>query len=215
MPVRNRKKLLLDLDGTLVDPAVGIISSCRHALEALGRPVGETEDLRWIIGPPLRSSFAQLLEGRADPEEALRLYRERYVATGLYEATPYPGMFEALAEKARSGVTLLLCTAKPAPFARRVVEHFGFGPLLSAVYGPDLDGRFDDKGDLIEHLLAAETLDPEQVCMVGDREHDVRAATRHGIPTVGVLWGYGSLAELEAAGAEVIIQNPGELSARA
>src|SRR6266540_4152127 len=200
MPVRKRDILLLDLDGTLVDPAPGIIGSCRHALERMGAPVGGDVDLRWIIGPPLRTSFAKLLDGRGDAEEALQFYRERYATWGLYEAKPYPEILEVLTKRPRDGAKLMLCTSKPQPFARRVVDHFGFAPLLSAVYGPDLDGRFDDKGDLIEHLLALEGPDPDQVCIVGDREHDVRAAARHGIPTVGVLWGYGSRAELGGAG---------------
>jgi phosphoglycolate phosphatase len=120
-------------------------------------------------------------------------------------------MLEVLRERVRSGTRLILCTGKARIFAQRVVDHFGFAPLLSAVYGAELDGRFDDKGDLIEHLLAAEGLRPDEVCMVGDREHDVLAAARHGIPTVGVLWGFGSEAELAAAGAAVVIREPEEL----
>ncbi len=93
------------------------------------------------------------------------------------------------------------------------MEHFGLAPWLSGVYGAELDGRFEDKGDLIGHILEVEGLDPADVCMVGDREHDVRAASRHGIPTVGVLWGYGGRAELEAAGAALIVASPAELLA--
>jgi phosphoglycolate phosphatase len=211
MPVRKRPILLLDLDGTLVDPAPGIIGSCRYALEQLGAPAPDGADLRWVIGPPLRVSFAKLLGDAGDPEAALRFYRERYAGGGLYDATPYPSILDVLQSRVQSGTRLILCTAKPKQFALRVVDHFGFAPLLSAVYGPDLDGRFDDKGDLIEHLLECESLRPEQVCMVGDREHDVRAAARHGIPTVGVLWGFGNEAELRAAGAALIIREPGEL----
>jgi phosphoglycolate phosphatase len=83
----------------------------------------------------------------------------------------------------------MLCTSKPASFAQQVVNYFGFAPLLSGVYGSELDGRFDDKGDLIGHLMATEKLSPEETCMVGDRRHDVQAASRHKVPTVGVLWG--------------------------
>ncbi len=211
MPVRMRKTLLLDLDGTLVDPAPGIIGSCRYALQRMGAPASEDQDLSWIIGPPLRGTLAQLLGGRGEPEAAVRHYRERYAEWGLYQASPYPGIREVLQQRAVEGTQFILCTAKAAVFARQVVEHFGFAPLLSAVYGPELDGTFDDKGDLIAHLLETEALDPGDVCMVGDREHDVRAAARHGIPTVGVLWGYGSRAELESAGAEVIIEAPADL----
>ena len=130
---------------------------------------------------------------------------------GPLPGQPLPGHPGGPATEGSRGTQFILCTAKAAVFARQVVEHFGFAPLLSAVYGPELDGTFDDKGDLIAHLLETEALDPGDVCMVGDREHDVRAAARHGIPTVGVLWGYGSRAELESAGAEVIIEAPADL----
>ena len=47
--------------------------------------------------------------------------------------------------------------------------------------------------------------------MVGDREHDVRGATEHGVPCLGVLWGYGDEAELSAAGAAQLARAPAEL----
>jgi phosphoglycolate phosphatase len=203
--------ILLDLDGTLIDPAPGILGCCRQALEALGCPAEPDEDLRWVIGPPLRASFARLLGGHADPEEAVRLYRSRYGETGLFEAAVYPGVVEALAALRGRGASLLVCTSKARPFAERIVEHFGLAPYLAGVYGAELDGRRDDKGDLIAHLLEAEGLRPEAACMVGDREHDIWAAARHGMAAIGVLWGYGGEAELRAAGASVLITAPGEL----
>ena len=211
MPVRRRPILLLDLDGTLVDPAEGIIGSCRYALERMGVPVAEDEDLRWIIGPPIRRSFATLLAGRGDPEDAVRHYRDRYSQWGLPAAKPYDGMARVMRARRDRGDRLFLCTAKAAVFADRVVRHFGFRPLLEGVYGPDLDGRLEDKADLIAHLMDREGLNPEEVCMVGDREHDVLAALRNGLPAVGVLWGYGGRDELIAAGASVIIERPDEL----
>lgn len=65
--------------------------------------------------------------------------------------------------------------------------------------------------ELITHLLQTERLQPQDVCMVGDRKHDVIAAAKHGIPTIGVLWGYGGREELEMAGAALLIQRAAEL----
>jgi phosphoglycolate phosphatase len=211
MPIRARNTLLLDLDGTLVDPAPGILGCCRHALAEFGVFPAETGNLRWVIGPPIRETFRRLLDGRGDVEEAVRLYRERYSDRGLYEAAVYPGVLEALACHRSRGTCLLLCTSKMRSFARRVVDHFGLAPYLSGVYGAEPDGRFEDKAELIGHLLEAEGLEPDDVCMVGDRKHDVIAAATHGIPTIGVLWGFGGRDELEAAGAELLIERPGEL----
>lgn len=211
MPIRGRTTLLLDLDGTLVDPAEGIIGGYRHALSSLGVPAAEDDDLRWVIGPSMRESFGQLLAGRGDIDSAVQLYRDHYRETGLYQAKRYSGVRKALAAHRERGARLILCTAKPHIFARRVTDHFELSSLLDAVYGPELDGRHDDKGDLIDHLLREERLDPSEVCMVGDRKHDVLAASRHGIPTVGVLWGYGSREELETAGAALLVETPAGL----
>jgi hypothetical protein len=50
----QRSALLVDLDGTLTDPAEGIVGCFRLALEALGRSAPPAAELGWIIGPPLR-----------------------------------------------------------------------------------------------------------------------------------------------------------------
>jgi phosphoglycolate phosphatase len=208
---RNSQVLLVDLDGTLVDPAAGIIGSARYALEAMGRVAPPPRDLGWIIGPPLRQSFRELLGDAGDPEEALRHYRSRYSAGGLFEATVYEGVREMLADLGGAGLRLFLCTSKPLTFATRILSHFDLASHFAGAYGAELDARFDDKGDLIAPLLARERLRAEDAFMLGDRKHDVLAARRHAIPTLGALWGYGGEEELRLAGAAVLCESPGDV----
>lgn len=205
--------LLIDLDGTMVDPAEGLLGGYRIALAALGRPAAEDEDLRWVIGPPLRISFAQVLGGSDRVEEALAHYRAFYAETGLFQALPYPDIHAALTALKAAGSRLLVCTSKPRDYAARVLAHFGLMPFFDAVYGAELGGRFDDKGDLIAHILEQEGLDPGRGCMIGDRKFDVGAAQRHAMRSIGVLWGYGSREELVAAGATRLCDRPAALPA--
>jgi phosphoglycolate phosphatase len=204
----NRTVLLVDLDGTLTDPAAGIVGSFRHALEAMGRDPPPAEKLTWIIGPPLRGSFAELLGGKERVEEALGAYRVRYGATGLFEASVYDGVPETLVALKGAGARLFLCTSKPAVYARRILERFDLARHFDGAYGAELDGRFEDKGDLIAHILADRRLPPQTCAMLGDRKHDVIGASRCGVPTIGALWGFGSEAELVAAGAAVLCAAP-------
>jgi phosphoglycolate phosphatase len=205
--------ILVDLDGTLTDPAAGIIAAVRHAVRAAGREPPSPEELRCVIGPPLRQTFPRLLGEGCDIEAAVAAYRVHYGAGGLFDAAVYDGIFDALADLRAAPARLLVCTAKPAEFARRVLEHFDLTRAFDGVYGPDLAGKLDDKGDLIAHMLDIERFDLSRAVMVGDRGSDVLAASRHGIPTVGVLWGYGSREELEDAGAAALCAAPGELPA--
>ncbi len=212
-PARQRTALLVDLDGTLTDPAAGIVGAFRHALAEMGRPASPDENLDWIIGPPLRGSFATKLGGPEGSERALALYRGRYGETGLFEAAVYPGVPEALAALKAEGVTLLICTSKPLVYASRILDHFGLARFFTGAYGSTLDGRLEDKAELIAQILAERRIAPEAAAMLGDRKHDVVGASHNGVPALGALWGYGGEAELTAAGAAVLCRSPAEVPA--
>jgi len=205
--------LLLDLDGTLTDNYSGISRSILHALTQLGAEVASDAELRRCVGPPLRRSFARLLD-TDDPlliERALAHYRERFAVEGWRENEVYTGIDAALAALDARGHRLLLCTAKPQVYAERIVTHFGLARHLDGVYGADLGGRLDDKAELMAVLLSTERLDPAQCVMVGDRAQDMRAAAMNHVGTLGALWGYGSREELVGAGARALISVPEEL----
>jgi phosphoglycolate phosphatase len=214
MTRRNARGILLvDLDGTLTDPAEGIVGSFRFALEMLGRNPPAAGELTWIIGPPLRRSFAELLGATGDPEQALSIYRGRYSTEGLFEAVVYNGVPEALAELRAAGTRLFLCTSKPTVYAERILRHFDLRRHFESVYGAELDGRYADKGELIAHILEDQGLEAADCCMWGDRKHDVVAASRHAISTIGALWGYGGANELREAGAATLCASPSEVPA--
>ena len=204
---------LFDLDGTLTDPREGILGSARYALERLGVPAPSDEMLASFIGPPLRGMFAALLAGSGPHavEEAVRLYRERYREIGIFQTRMYEGVPEMLEGTARIAEALFLVTSKPWMFAERILEHLGLAEHFRRVYGPELDGRFDDKGELLAHLLASERVAADRCVMIGDRSADVTAALANGARPVGVLWGYGSVEELTTAGATSLCSTPADL----
>lgn len=207
----RRPVLLLDLDGTLSDNYTGIAGSIRHALIRLGATDPGDEVLRRCIGPPLRETFASLIDDAdsAIVERAIDAYRERYGELGWQENIAYPGIgaaLEALSARAR----LFVCTSKPEPYAKRIVTHFGFDAFIERVYGADLGGSLDDKRKLLAHAIEQEALDPSCCTMVGDRHHDVRAARANGTQAIGVLWGYGTRDEL--ADADRLLEHPAQLA---
>lgn len=208
----TRLHLLFDLDGTLTDPREGIERSIRHALDRLGLPPPEDTALAGCVGPPLRDIFAALL-GPADSgsvEAAVRHYRERYGERGLYENRAYDGIASCLAELSEVA-PLYVATAKPAAFAREVLFHFSLDGFFRGVYGAEPDGTRSDKGELIAYLLAHEGIDPRSAAMIGDRASDIRGAIANAVRPCGVTWGYGSVDELQAAGAATLFQRPDEL----
>ena len=209
------RAILFDLDGTLTDPREGITRSIAYALERMGLAPPPLDDLTFAIGPPLRRSLARLLgdETPAAVERALALYRERFADVGLFENAVYDGIAETLAALGESGATLFVATSKPRVYAERIVRHFSLDAHFAAVHGCELDGTREDKRDLLAHLLPHHGLEASGAVMIGDRGADMAAARHHGVRALGVLWGYGSREELEAAGAQSLCASPRELPA--
>lgn len=203
--------ILIDLDGTIHDPAPGIIGSVQVALAKLGLPVPAREKLGWVIGPPLRVAFPDLGVPADRIDAALGHYRDAYRNGAMYDAVVYAGMPEALDALAAAGHSLIVATSKPHVFARPILEHFGLAQKFGAIHGAELDGTRDDKADLIAHILATHRIDPARALMIGDRKYDVLGAKKNGVACLGVLWGYGSRDELTAAGARGLVAEVGEL----
>ncbi|MBR0788886.1 HAD family hydrolase [Bradyrhizobium manausense] len=198
------RTIYFDLDGTLTDPKPGITGSIQYALKKLGKSVPSQDELTWCIGPPLHASLKALTGTDALADQALLLYRDRFSEVGLFENSPYPGIHDTLAAIAASGARLFVATSKPAVYASRIVDHFGLKPYFERVFGSELDGTRVDKRDLLRYALAEAEVDPRQAIMIGDRSHDVVGARTNGMTAIGVLYGYGSEAELRDAGAHHI-----------
>lgn len=207
------KNILLDLDGTLTDPKIGIHSCIRYAMEKMGQPLADDTDLDWTIGPPLKASFIQLLNSAEDAlaEQALAFYRERFSTIGLYENELYPHVIETLKALVERGYNLYLATAKPQVFAIRILEHFELLDYFTKPYGSELTGERTNKGDLIHYILQQEQLVAEHCMMVGDREYDIFGARRNGIETIAVTYGYGTDAEIAQAAPKLQIRQFAEL----
>ena len=201
--------IYFDLDGTLTDPYEGITKCILYALDELGFPRPDDDYLYSCIGPPLWDTFPELV-GEELTKKAVELYRERFVDVGWKENRPYEGIHDALEQVASAGHTVLVATAKPHMHAARIIEHFGMGDYIHNVYGSELDGTRATKTDLLKFAVEKNPGAAQRI-MIGDRKHDLAGAIANDIEPIGVAWGYGSIEELENAGASAIAHTPAEL----
>jgi phosphoglycolate phosphatase len=204
--------VFFDFDGTLVDPRDGLLDSFVHGLAAVGVVVEDKTSLEPLIGPPIRHGFRTYL-GLAEPSlsVAVAAFRDYLGTKGVLEYEPYDGIVELLDDLAARGHLLALVTSKALPFVELVIDHVGLEADFATIAASSLDGSLSEKADLVDLALRTLALEAEDAVMVGDREFDIIGARAHDVRSVGVLWGYGSRGELEAAGADAIVEDVGAL----
>ena len=212
-----KKIILFDLDGTLTDQKEGIIKCVQYALEYFGINVSDRDELLCFIGPPLIDSFQDFYGfSPKDAEVAVEKYRERYKDIGIFENGIYDGITDMLAACRKAGKRICLATSKPEVFAKRILEKYGMAEYFDEVVGSTLDGSINAKCDVIKEAFRRMNIVTEdelaQVVMVGDRKHDIIGAKECNIQSVGVRFGYAEKGELEAAGADYIVDTVEELT---
>lgn len=212
--------VLLDLDGTISDSEPGIGKSLVHAFVECGYDAPDRAAIRSMIGPPFEISFPKFGVHVDDIARVIDAYGDRYNDVGLFENEMYDGVVEMMDALRSAGHTISLATAKPQDTAVRIIEHFGLGDYFARKVGAtrDIGGR-RTKGEVITHALQLLGVSPhdrialDHVIMVGDRDHDVEGAHLNAIDCIGVSWGFGSIDELNGAGAVTVVDHPHDVAA--
>ena len=204
--------VLFDLDGTVLDSKPGIFRSAAFAMKKLALPMPDERDMMAFLGPPLSDGFAQVC--RVPDErvaDAVWWYREYYNGGGKFEASIYPGVSDLLTALRAAGKRCFITTSKPHIFARQILEHFAMADLFDGIYGAEMDGTRGKKSEVVAYCLEQNGVSAQDAVLVGDRHFDVNGAKMLSIPCIGVLYGYGTKEELEAAGAVALADCPGEV----
>lgn len=205
-----KKDILFDLDGTLTDSGEGIINCAVYALEHFGLPIPSREKMRVFVGPPLHETFLKFGISPEQTDEAVRIFRSRYIPIGKFENHPYPGIRELLEKLKQDGHRLYVATSKPERTAIEILDHFALSGYFSNICGASMDLTRNSKSDVISYLLA-QCGEAINAVMVGDTEFDVLGAKAHNIPTIGVAWGYGEVSNMQVAGAVAIAETMDDL----
>ena len=205
--------ILFDLDGTLTDSGPGITNSVAYALKKWDITENDINILKKFVGPPLDASFTKYYGfSKEKCVQAIQYYREYYLAKGIYENRVYDGIEGLLKWIRDTGRRAIVATSKPEPSAIHVLEYFHIDSYFDIIAGATMDGSRVEKSDVIRYALErAGIRDLSGIVMVGDRENDIQGAKVNCLDSIGVLYGYGSREELEAAGAMQIAETVEDL----
>ena len=210
------KKVLFDLDGTLINSQEGITKGVQYALrEYLGIEEPDLESLRCFIGPPLALMFDQKYHVPAEKiEPTVAKYREYYDSIGMNQCELYPGVKEVLLRMHEKGYMIGLASSKPERNCVTILEHKGVAGYFDYIVGASIGPERREKVLVLEEAFRRmDVTDRSQIVLVGDTKYDAVGAVKAGIDCIGVTYGFGTREELFDAGAVAVFDTWEEVEA--
>lgn len=209
--------IAFDLDGTLSDPARGLIQGFVYCFKKLGMPYESEESLRKYIGPSLYEEWQEDFGFTPDEaNDAIETFREYYNIYGWWDNVIYEGIPEMLSELKKAGKKVVLATSKPLDTAKSILKLFGLTKYFDFIGGAT-SHQNDQKWQVLNWSLSSvgvDLTDPAQLAecvLIGDRKYDAEGAKICGIDSIGVLYGHGTKEELEACGFTALVETVGDI----
>lgn len=199
MPSRYAPRVCcFDFDGTLADGYPAIAASVNRVRKKYGMPPLPVLEVQQHVGRGLDYLLKQTVPP-ADTEADTLLYRNHYAQVMKEGTVLLPGARDTLAALHEAGVRLAVCSNKPAPFTKELLEYLGLAEFLDLVLGPDDVPHKKPAPDMLLAALHGLICRPEHALYVGDMTIDVQTARAAAVPVWVVATGSDTLDTLRDA----------------
>lgn len=216
MKLENKKLLIFDLDGTLINSALDLAIAVNYMLEQLGRETFSEEIIHGWVGNGALKLVQRALSGKRTVDENLNeTYVKKaldifltYYGKNLCNATiAYPNVTTTLNTLKEKGYRLAIVTNKPFAFVEPILEGLGLNGLFELILGGDsLPLKKPDPAPLL-HVCEKLDVTVEMCVMVGDSRNDILAANACGMQSVGVTYGYNYGESISVYSPDIIIDD--------
>ena len=206
---KGMKTIILDFDGTIADTRTSIIETVRQTLQVLNLPTADVNEVREVIGLPLRDTFVKAahIQDEALINKAMQTYRSLYNGVSLRTVRLFPHVADTLRVLHDTGVTLTVASSKGREALGMLLDVLGISPYISCVFGEQDVANKKPAPDMVLHILERTNTRAEDALVVGDTWFDIAMGRSAGCPTCGVSYGNHSVGQLREAGADFIIDD--------
>lgn len=207
------KAVIFDLDGTLVNSLDDLADSVNKVLSSYNLPTHDIESYKYRVGNGIRKLMERSLpEDKQNLlDEALIKFKAVYAEHNLDKTRPYDGIIELLQKLQAQNIKLGVCTNKHDEAAKDIIRILFSENIFDCIIGdkPGLK-RKPDPGKVLA-IADSWGIKPQEVVYLGDSGVDMQTAVNADMLAVGVLWGFRTADELNANGADILIDTPQKL----
>ncbi|MGL5439349.1 MAG: HAD hydrolase-like protein [Filifactoraceae bacterium] len=189
--MKNKRLILFDLDGTLLDTSQGIFACFNYVCKKLNRPYPSEVQLRRFIGPPIKHSFIHNIG--LTHEEAMKgslLFQEEYNRVGIELSSIYDGIKNLLLDLKTDGYLLGVATLKPQKSSEKILAHHNISKYFDVIIGADLEGKYT-KSQIMTMAMKELNISASSTVMVGDTCSDAIGAADLNVDFIPVSYGFG------------------------
>ncbi|TEW51753.1 phosphoglycolate phosphatase [Psychromonas algicola] len=199
MKFKDKKAILFDLDGTLIDSGPDLALAINHMLTSIGRDEVSSEIIHSWVGNGASILVQRGLSGQTeidpnlDPElleKALAIFLEFYAENLCVGTVTYPNVRSTLKILKAKGYRLAIITNKPFDFVQPILDGLDLNGLFESILGGDsLDKRKPDPLPL-HYTCEKLGVTVDECVMVGDSKNDILAAHAANMQSIGLTYGY-------------------------
>lgn len=186
------KTLIFDMDGTLIDSSVVICGAINHVRQNLSLPVMKKEDILFAINDLDIHSPRYFYEAEDYEERHIVWFQEYYTHYHDKQVRLYDGI-EVLLEKARSKYQLSLATNAYRVSTLQTLTWVGIKHYFDIIRCGDDVAVSKPHPQMILDILDYYKQASDEAIMIGDSLKDKEAATKAGVDTILVDWGFSDL----------------------
>lgn len=201
------KTIIFDFDGTLADTRQSIVQTIQATLKELHLSEAEEEQIKRLIGLPLRDTFVQAghIQDADLLEKAIRIYREKYQTISLHSVCLFPHVKDTLKGLHRQGITIAVASSKGKEALSQLLQSLDIRQYITMMCGEQDVKNKKPAPDMVLKILSETQTEPQDTLVVGDTTYDVAMGQNAGCHTCGVTYGNHTREQLEQQGADYVI----------
>jgi len=216
----DKKVIIFDLDGTLIDSVPDLALSINKMLTQLKRPNFSEEIIRSWVGNGAITLVRRAILGKAESEEiieedffqnALTLFLKIYKTNLAIATYPYPFVIETLQNLSESGYILTIVTNKPFAFIEPLLKTLKMNHFFAFSLGADSLSEKKPSPLPLLYICEKFNITPNEAIMIGDSKNDIVSANRAKIDSVGVTYGYNYGEDINTYSPNFVVNHFNEL----